>query len=146
MKGSLLTRAAVCLCVLATVQVSAVSVAAAGGVGDLLSPALGNGCGNHGRAGAGAASHTHGGTAGGSGLAIPFTGSLNHCGGADLPNPQTAQGLFDGVVRPYGYYSSEGHSTKSTQNQDALFTPVQGGVTCIGLLSAVSPLNPCPVV
>ncbi|WP_221350378.1 hypothetical protein [Streptomyces beigongshangae] len=146
MNGLLLTRAAVCLSVLVTVQAVMVSVAGAGGVGDLLSPALGNGCGNHGRAGAGAISHAHGGTAGGSGLGIPLTGSLNHCGGADLPNPQTAQGLLDGVVRPYGYYSSEGHSTQSAQNQDALFTPLQGGVTCIGLLSATLPLNPCPVV
>ncbi|MGW0537927.1 hypothetical protein [Streptomyces sp. NPDC003032] len=145
MNGPLLTRAAACLCVLVTVQVVAVSVAVAGGVGDLLSPALGNGCGNHGRADAGATSHAHGGAASGSGLGIPLTGSLNHCGGADLPNPQTAQGLFDGVVRPYGYYSSEGHSTQSTQNQDVLFTPLQGGVTCVGVLNSVSPLNPCPL-
>lgn len=59
--------------------------AAAGGVGDLLSPAFGTLCSNlHNGAYAHGATTTGTGTAGGTLLGLPLTGALNQCGGADL--------------------------------------------------------------
>ncbi|WP_028815216.1 hypothetical protein [Streptomyces flavidovirens] len=58
----------------------------AGGIGDFLSPAIGNGCANQ-RVGAAAQGGTTAATGHGAGnlLTLPTTGPLNQCGGADLP-------------------------------------------------------------
>ncbi|MEU7148795.1 hypothetical protein AB0B15_12265 [Streptomyces sp. NPDC045456] len=64
---------------------AAASPAVAGGIGVLLSPALGNACAQHG-VGAHARGHAGAGTgtAGGNALGLPVTGPLSQCGGADL--------------------------------------------------------------
>ncbi|GGS80386.1 hypothetical protein [Streptomyces badius] len=65
---------------------AAAEPAAAGGIGDFLSPAFGTGCENH-RIGA----HATGATTSGSGTAssntgrLPLLSALNRCGGADAP-------------------------------------------------------------
>ncbi|MEV4441925.1 chaplin family protein [Streptomyces sp. NPDC049577] len=65
--------------------VAAAAPAAAGGIGDFLSPAFGNGCMNqHGTHALG--STTHGTGAGNGNLAgLPIGAPVNQCGGADLP-------------------------------------------------------------
>ncbi|MGZ3097062.1 hypothetical protein [Streptomyces sp. H62] len=67
--------------------VAAAPPAAAGGVGDFLSPAFGTACGNHGGPHA-AGSTSHGtGTVGGNLAGLPIGSPLNQCGGADLALP-----------------------------------------------------------
>ncbi|MGZ3097144.1 hypothetical protein [Streptomyces sp. H72] len=59
--------------------------ASAGGIGDILSPAFGTTCGNHGSTHAtGVTTHTTG-AANGNLAGLPIGSPLNQCGGADLP-------------------------------------------------------------
>ncbi|MER7110589.1 hypothetical protein [Streptomyces sp. NPDC000229] len=60
--------------------------AAAGGVGDFLSPAFGTACANlnNGARATGSTTHTTG-TAGGNVAGLPLGSALNRCGGADVP-------------------------------------------------------------
>ncbi|MFF3343652.1 hypothetical protein [Streptomyces flavidovirens] len=71
--------------------------AAAGGIGDFLSPAFGTACANLNN---GARAHgvtTQGtGIAGGDLAGLPIGSALNQCGGADLP-------IVDPGFRPYRY-------------------------------------------
>lgn len=62
--------------------------AAAGGVGDFLSPAFGTACANlnNGARATGATTHTTG-TAGGNVAGLPLGSPLNQCGGADIGLP-----------------------------------------------------------
>lgn len=84
--------------------------AAAGGIGDLLSPAFGTACANHGVGGQaagearGGSGHVDGNTVG-----VPLANALNQCGGADLPGqdavinlarPDSAQNLAMGTLTP----------------------------------------------
>ncbi|MGI5339434.1 chaplin family protein [Streptomyces sp. CA-181903] len=64
----------------------AVAPARAGGLGGLLSPAMGNGCAarDEGTSARGATAASQGSTAGNR-LGVPFAGPTNQCGGADLP-------------------------------------------------------------
>ncbi|WP_157882438.1 chaplin family protein [Streptomyces silvensis] len=64
-----------------------VAPAAAGGVGDVLSPAFGTSCANrHGAHAVGTATHGSG-SGDGNLLGLPVGSPLNQCGGADLPAP-----------------------------------------------------------
>ncbi|MER5780437.1 hypothetical protein ABT104_01735 [Streptomyces mobaraensis] len=79
-------RIAVFLAVLGAAHTAAAAPARAGGIGDALSPAMGNGCVTH-RGDTsvnGGAGGSRGSTAGNR-LGVPFAGSTNQCGGADLP-------------------------------------------------------------
>lgn len=59
--------------------------AAAGGIGDFLSPAFGNGCAHkHSGAAAQGTASTSASTGGGNMLGVPAGSPLNQCGGADL--------------------------------------------------------------
>ncbi|MEU9982091.1 hypothetical protein [Streptomyces sp. NPDC050856] len=65
--------------------------AAAGGVGDFLSPAFGTLCTNHHTGAHADGTTTHGtGAANGNLAGLPLGSALNHCGGADFKN------IFDG--------------------------------------------------
>ncbi|MBM7167576.1 hypothetical protein JQK87_03945 [Streptomyces sp. G44] len=71
------------------------SPAWAGGIGDFLSPAFGNGCTNHHGVSTNGAT-THGtGAANGNFAGLPIGGPTNQCGGADLPT----RSLFSNI--PY---------------------------------------------
>ncbi|MFQ3556001.1 hypothetical protein QZN11_04215 [Streptomyces gramineus] len=70
-----------------TASLGAASPAAAGGVGDFLSPAFATSCANQ-HTGANAAGKTTNGTgtANGNFLGLPLGTALNRCGGADAPS------------------------------------------------------------
>lgn len=72
--------------------------AAAGGVGDFLSPAFGTACTNlnHGARATGATTHTTG-TAGGNIAGLPLASPLNQCGGADVL-PMSTQSSIEAEV------------------------------------------------
>ncbi|MEV6720403.1 hypothetical protein AB0M94_05675 [Streptomyces xanthochromogenes] len=83
------TRTATALAVVAAAIGSglvAAGPAAAGGVGDFLSPAFGTDCENH-RIGAQAtgATTSGSGTVSNNNGKLPLLGALNQCGGADMP-------------------------------------------------------------
>ncbi|MFD5161106.1 hypothetical protein ACFWMJ_24025 [Streptomyces hawaiiensis] len=60
--------------------------ASAGGIGDFLAPAFGNGCANQNTSARAAGETRHGtGTAGGNVAGLPVGSPFNQCGGADLP-------------------------------------------------------------
>jgi hypothetical protein len=62
------------------------SPAAAGGVGDLLSPAFGTSCANRHTGARADGATTHGtGAADGNSAGLPLGSALNQCGGADAP-------------------------------------------------------------
>ncbi|MEV5338786.1 hypothetical protein AB0K93_09900 [Streptomyces sp. NPDC052676] len=62
------------------------SPAAAGGVGDLLSPAFGTSCANRHTGARADGATTHGtGAADGNSAGLPLGGAVNQCGGADAP-------------------------------------------------------------
>lgn len=70
--------------------------AAAGGIGDFLSPAFGTNCGNH------TGTHANGTTTQGTGAAnsnlvgLPLGGALNQCGGADIDPDNTLSNVMNG--------------------------------------------------
>ncbi|GGZ97075.1 hypothetical protein GCM10010371_66160 [Streptomyces subrutilus] len=84
-----------------TAALGAISPAAAGGVGDILSPAFGTNCANQ-RTGADAAGRTTNGTGAANGnlLGLPLGTALNQCGGADAPSITDIQNTMSTVQNP----------------------------------------------
>ncbi|WP_228973221.1 hypothetical protein [Streptomyces sp. DH12] len=79
------TARAVALVTTATVFLAAgAGTAFAGGVGDLLSPAFGTSCTNHGAPAAVGAAERGSGTVGGNITGFALGSPFNHCGGADV--------------------------------------------------------------
>ncbi|MFF3644785.1 hypothetical protein [Streptomyces sp. NPDC002564] len=76
----------------------AASPAAAGGIGDFLSPAFGTSCANH--HGTRADGVTTSGTGAGDSnlLGLPLGSPLNQCGGADLPYVQDTLTAGEGAI------------------------------------------------
>ncbi|GGY64251.1 MULTISPECIES: hypothetical protein [Streptomyces] len=81
-----------------TAALGSISPAAAGGVGDFLSPAFDTNCANQ-RTGADAAGRTTNGTGAANGnlLGLPLGTALNQCGGADTPSITDIQNTMNAV-------------------------------------------------
>ncbi|MEU6487495.1 hypothetical protein [Streptomyces sp. NPDC046887] len=82
-------------------SVLAATPAAAGGVGDFLSPAFGTNCANHHtQPRADGATTADTGTANGNLLGLPVGTALNQCGGADAPSIMDIQSAMTALEGP----------------------------------------------